>query len=166
MSHSNKYETLPIYIKAKLIYQLVESLITSIPENDDYLQDTKEFMRVDAMIIPAKIAGAEGGNLYSIRMQNAAIIREHAMHLNVQVGSLRFHETFKDIEYVDLIRKEIEAFRILFVEWIQNFDTTNYIWDEWELFNPPHALRPSNDLTFDEDFNFDDFLNDENEDDD
>ncbi|WP_418262825.1 hypothetical protein [Flavobacterium faecale] len=81
MPNPSSHENLPIYQKAILIYQLIESLITSIPENDDYLQHTKELIRVDAMIIPAKIAGAEGGDFYSIRMQNAAIIREHAMHL-------------------------------------------------------------------------------------
>lgn len=73
-------KNLPIYQKAELIFQLVESLVTSLPEEDDYIQGTKHFMMEDATIILAKIAGAEGGDLYSIRMQNAAIIREHAMH--------------------------------------------------------------------------------------
>jgi len=79
--------------------------------------------------------------LYDVRMQNASIIREHAMHLYVQVGSLRFHENYADLEYVELIRKEIENFRELFVEWINGFDTSNYIWDDWELFNPPGAIK-------------------------
>lgn len=156
----NKHEKLPIYQKAMLIYKLVDSLLMSIPENDDYLQATKELMRADAMIIPAKIAGAEGGDLYSIRMQNAAIIRDHVMHLYVQVGSLRFHKSFTDVEYVTHIRKELDEFRLLFVDWIESFDTSNYIWDEWGLFNPPNAIPPSStDDNFD--FNIDDFLNDD-----
>ena len=71
-----KIENLPIYQKSELIYQLVESLVASLPKDDDFLESTKEIMRADAMIISAKIAGAEGGDLYSIRMQNAAIIRD------------------------------------------------------------------------------------------
>ena len=59
-------------------------------------------MRDDISIICAKIAGAEGGNEYTIRMQNAAIIRDYAMHLYVQVGSLRYHESFKDKDFVRL----------------------------------------------------------------
>lgn len=68
MPSLDKTKNLPIYQKAELIFQLVDSLVASLPEDDDYVQATKEFMRVDAMIIPAKIAGAEGGDLYNIRM--------------------------------------------------------------------------------------------------
>ncbi|WP_298392240.1 hypothetical protein [Flavobacterium sp.] len=151
----DKSRAIPIYQKAELIFKLVQSLVASLPEEDDYIQDTKHLMLEDAMIITAKIAGAEGGNLYSIRMQNAAIIRDHAMHLYVQVGSLRFHKKYKDLEYVTLIRSEIDAFRLLFIEWVKSFDTTNYYWDEWELFNPPGAVRPEENLFNDSDNDFD-----------
>ena len=161
----DKSRELPIYKKSEQIYSLVESLLASIPEEDDYLQATKHMMRDDAMIISAKIAGAEGGNLYSIRMQNAAIIRDHAMHLYVQVGSLRFHKSFKEVEYVKLIRKEIDEFRLLFIEWVASFDTNNHYWDEWGLFNPPGAIPPSEDETYnDDDFDINDFLNDDDDD--
>jgi hypothetical protein len=83
MPRLDEIQKLPIFQKAELIHQLVESLVASLPDKDAYIQDTKHLMREDSMIIPAKIAGAEGGDLYSIRMQNAAIIREHAMHLYV-----------------------------------------------------------------------------------
>jgi hypothetical protein len=166
MSRYDKIKNLPIYKKAALIFQLVDSLLASLPD-DDYLQDTKNFMRTDAMIMQAKIVGAESGDLYSIRMQNAALIREHAMHLYVQVGSLRFHESYKDLEYVKLIRKEIEEFRLLFLAWVNNFDRTNHIWDEWGLFNPPGAIEPDEEENFkDDDFDRDDFLNHFSDDDD
>ncbi|MDG2431001.1 hypothetical protein [Flavobacterium sp.] len=162
MSNFDKTENLPIYQKAELIFQLVESLMASLPEEDEYIQQTKEFMRADAMIIPAKIAGAEGGDLYSIRMQNAAIIRDHAMQLYVQVGSLRFYESYKDLEYVTLIRKELDEFQLLFIDWVNGFDTNNHIWDEWGLFNPPDAIPPNEIDRFDEDdFDIDDFFDKE-----
>lgn len=160
MSHRNKIHNLPIYQKAELIYQLVESLVTSLPEDDEYIQQTKHLMCDDAMIIPAKIAGAEGGDIYSIRMQNAAIIRDHAMHLYTQVGSLRLHENYKELEYVNLIREELNAFRLLFIEWIEGFDTSNYIWDDWGLFNPPGAIPPSDNYN-DSSFNERDFFEDD-----
>lgn len=162
----DKTKELAIYQKAVHILRLVESLIASLPEEDEYIQATKHLMREDAMIIPAKIAGAEGGNLYSIRMQNAAIIREYAMHLYVQVGSLRFHKSYKDLEYVTLLRKEIEEFRLLFIEWVESFDTNEHIWDDWGLFNPPGAIPPSDDESYDDsDFNINDFLDDDDDDD-
>ncbi len=164
MSRLDETHQLPLFQKAELIYQMVKSLVASLPEDDEYIQATKHFMTEDAMIIPAKIAGAEGGDLYSIRMQNAAIIRDHAMHLYVQVGSLRMHKNYKELEYVQLIRKELDDFRLLFIEWVANFDTNNYIWDDWGLFNPPGAIPPSDEDTYnDDDFNIDDFFDDDEE---
>lgn len=81
MSNYKKMQQLPIYQKAELLFQLVESLAASLPEDNELLQSMKDIMRADAMMLPAKIAGAEAGNTYSIRMQNAAIIRFHAMSL-------------------------------------------------------------------------------------
>jgi hypothetical protein len=159
MNRRDKLEKLPIYQKAELIFQLVNSLMDTVSDEDEYLSQTKYMMRDDAAIICAKIAGAEGGDVYSIRMQNAAIIRDHAMHLYTQVGSLRFHETFKEIEYVNLIREEIDAFRELFIEWVANFDKSNYHWDEWELFNPPGAIPPDPNA-YQDPINWDDFIDD------
>ncbi len=116
-------------------------------------------MLADAMMLLPKIAGAESGDLYSIRMQNAAIIREHAMSLYVHVGSLRFQESYKELEYIKLIRIEIEEFRLLFIDWVSGFDTNNYIWDDWELFNPKGAIQPAESPDFDDDrFDMDDIF--------
>lgn len=169
MSNYENTKNLPIYKKAELLYQLVESLVASLPEDDEFIRSTKELMRADAMIISAKIAGAEGGDLYSIRMQNAAVIRDHAMHLYVQVGGLRFEKSYKDLEYIKLIRKEVNEFHLLFAEWVESFDTTNHIWDDWGLFNPKGAIPPTGEDGFDDDnfniddFNIDDFLDDDDD---
>lgn len=90
-------ENLPIYKKAEHIFQLVESLVSILPEDNEYLNETKHFMTSDAMLICAKIMGAEGGDLYSIRMQNAALIRKAAMDLYVQVGALRKRQKLHSI---------------------------------------------------------------------
>jgi hypothetical protein len=78
-------------------------------------------------------------------MQNAALIRDHAMNLYVLVGSFEFQENYKDKAYLKLIREEVEAFRLLYIDWVESFDTNNHIWDDWELFNPPGTIPP-NDL--------------------
>jgi hypothetical protein len=143
MSNYEKTQQLPIYQKAELLFQLVESLAASLPEENELLQSMKEIMRADSMMLPAKIAGAEAGNIYSIRMQNAAIIRFHAMSLYTQVGGLRMYEDTIDKKFIQHIRTEIENFRLLFIEWVQSFDTSDYIWDEWELFNPKDAIPPT-----------------------
>lgn len=162
MSRYDKIQQLEIFKKAELIFQLVESLAASLPEDDDYLQSIKGILRADAMMIPAKIMGAEGGDLYSIRMQNAAIIREHAMSLHVQIVALLLDDNCIEESYIRLIRNEIQNFRLLFIEWVQSFDTNNHIWDEWELFNPPGATPPSEEDN--NNFNINDFFDDLEED--
>jgi hypothetical protein len=143
MSNYDKIQQLPIYQKAELLFQLVESLAASLPEDNELLQSMKDIMRSDAMMLPAKIAGAEAGNIYSIRMQNAAIIRFHAMSLYTQVGGLSLYDESIDTSFTNLIRTEIENFRLLFIDWVASFDKSNYIWDDWELFNPKGAIPPT-----------------------
>jgi hypothetical protein len=122
-------------------------------------------MMEDAMMIAAKISGAEAVDLYDIKMENAAIIRKCARELYVRAGSLRFEEDIKDKEYIELLPNEIEEFRLLFIDWVASFDQWNYIIDRWELFNPPgvsaHDKDPDDDIPFNpkdffEDMNFDD----------
>lgn len=100
-------------------------------------------------------------------MENATIIRKVARELYVQAGSLRFEEDIIDQDYILLLRKEIDEFRLLFIDWVAGFDVWNYIKDDWGLFNPPgvnaYDKNPDEDIPF----NPDDFLNfeDDNEDD-
>ena len=154
MPNYDKTQQLPIYQKAELLFQLIESLAASLQEDNVLLQSMKEIMRADAMMLPAKIAGAEAGNIYSIRMQNAAIIRFHAMSLYTQVGGLSLYHESIDSSFTNLIRLEIENFRLLFIDWVASFDKSNYIWDDWELFNPKGAIPPTDFDSFDyDDFN-------------
>lgn len=48
--------------KVMLLYQLVKILIVSVAEEEEYIQRTKQLIREGAMIITAKMAGAEGGD--------------------------------------------------------------------------------------------------------
>lgn len=51
-------------------------------------------------------------------MENAAIIRKAARELITDARGIQMHG-FKDIEYLDLLRAEVETFRILFAEWVK-----------------------------------------------
>jgi hypothetical protein len=146
----------PIAKKAEEIYKLTNGLMHIIPEEDEYLQATKGFMLENSMVICAKIAGAEGVGLYDLRMENAAIIRKAAREIYVQAGALRY-EGVKDVTYIELLRKEIDEFRLLFIDWVAGFDPWDYIIDRWGLFNPPgvtaHDIDPDDDIPFNpEDF--------------
>jgi len=147
-------ENLPIYKKGQEIYDFVKEIADLIPENNDILQDIKAQMLSDAAMLAVKVAGAEAGDLYDIRMQNAAIIRKAANDLMVQNHSLKAFG-FEYVEYFTIVRKLIEEYRLLFIDWVEGFDKLNYIIDRWGLFNPPgvgpHDKDPDDDIPFDPD---------------
>ena len=132
----DEVEELPIFKKAEEIEKLVRHLMEVVPDDNPMLKHQKEFMLGDALTIPTKIAGAEGGDLYDLRMENAALIRKAARDL---VTGLRGLEMFgcNETQYFDLLRREVEEFRLLFIEWVAAFDKRKYIPDNWGLFNPP-----------------------------
>lgn len=145
---------MPLYEKAMEILKIVERLTNLIPEENKVLFDVSRNMYADALQLAPKIAGAEGVDLYDIKMENAAIIRKCAREIYVQCNSfLIFGDDFKEAEYLDILRAEIEEFRVLFAEWVKTFDQWDYIIDRWGLFNPPGVNYddpdPDDDLPFD-----------------
>ena len=145
---------MPLYEKAMEILKIVERLTNLIPEENKVLFEVSRNMYADALQLAPKIAGAEGVDLYDIKMENAAVIRKCAREIYVQCNSfLIFGDDFKEAEYLDLLRAEIEDFRVLFAEWVKTFDQWDYIIDRWGLFNPPGVNYddpdPDDDLPFD-----------------
>ncbi|MCG8387694.1 MAG: hypothetical protein MJA30_19240 [Cytophagales bacterium] len=131
-----KPEQLPIYKKGMEIFDIVKTMTDLIPKDNEHLQITKGFMLEDASNLTVKVAGAEGGDLYDIRMECATIIRKSARDLVVQLNSLEMFG-FEEVQYFDLLRREVEEYRLLYIEWLESFDPWNYIIDRWGLFNPP-----------------------------
>lgn len=166
MSKRDELEEFPLYQKAEQIFKITQGLVEIIPADNEFLQETTaRFMMENAMIIPAKIAGAQAVELYDLKMENAAIIRKAARELYVQAGSLRFEEDILDKDYILLLRKEIDEFRLLFIDWVAGFDVWNYIKDDWGLFNPPGVNAHDKDPDEDIPFNPDDFFGFENDED-
>ena len=143
----NEYEKLPLFLKGKEILEVVTDIMALIEDDNEHLDIIKQFILEDAYMLTAKIAGAEGGDLYDLRMENAAIIRKSARDLMVQNQSLEMFG-FEHVEYYSIVRDLIEEYRLLFIDWVAGFDTSNYIVDRWGLFNPP-GVGP-----FDEDDEF------------
>jgi hypothetical protein len=127
------------------VYMLVEGLCDSlhpttgdeeegdgIPVSEDYLEQLKDMMLADATIIPAKISGAEAGDLYVLRMENAAIIRKAANDVYIQCSSFRMMGVATN-EELDAVRAEIDIFRDYFKEWVSSFEKDEFE-DEWGLF--------------------------------
>jgi len=126
-----KLENLPVYKKSLSLMDLTRRICDVVEEEKDELHIYQQILG-NAMIIPAKIAGAEGGDLYSIRFDNATLIKLAARELLAETNMLY---DLVDEKYVKMLRKEIEEFRIVFLEWVKSFDKTNDISDEWDIKN-------------------------------
>ncbi len=162
MALFEKWQHLPVFRKAIEIEELIRKLTEAIEKSDieyekeielEMIKNTIRYMRENAMIIPAKIAGAANEDmLYGIKMENATIIRKAAKEIITDTHGIQMHG-FKDVEYLELLRHEIEDFRVLFAEWVKTFDPWNYNIDRWGLFNPPGVnyddIDPDDDIPFD-----------------
>jgi hypothetical protein len=132
----DRIQNMPVMLKAKQLYELTKAL-TGVIDEDHPFASVKDMMMEDAMMLAPKIAGAEGGDLFSLRMESAVLIQYHAKQLSIQTNTLSY-EKMVDQKYVKLLREEIEEFRKLFVLWVDTFDNMNDIYDGWIRFSP-HA---------------------------
>lgn len=143
--------THPLYKKGKEILEVVHHIGTLIPEDNEMLQSIKAQMIGDAALLTVKVAGAEGVSLYDIKMEAAAIIRKAARELMITNHSLEMFG-FKEVQYFQIVRKLIEEYRLLFIDWVASFDKWDYIIDRWGLFNPPGVgpfdKDPDDDIPF------------------
>lgn len=178
MDHFNRARKMPVFLKAQEILELVRHLVHSVENTDikfkregekEMLEHTLSYMMENAYLIPAKISSAAVIELYDLKMENAALIRKAARELITDLRGVEIFG-FKDIEYLDLLRDEIEKFRILFAEWVKTFDPWDYIIDRWGVFNPPGINYDDHDPDDDIPFNPldlpDEFFVDPDEDDD
>lgn len=130
-----KLQALPVYQKAEEILELTERIV-NLFESGGMEEMHRSMMLEDAMILQVKIAGAQAMDDYILKMENAVIIKIHARSLLATTSSLKYMETI-DTRYLQLLRDEIEAFRLLFLKWVNSFqiDTTKDP-DGWGLFVP------------------------------
>jgi hypothetical protein len=127
-----RIRNLPIMRKAHQLLEITEALLETLPE-DEIASHYRQVMLEDALILPPKIAAAEGADLYTLRMENAVLIKVAARNLLTQTSGLNMMG-LSDPRYLQLLREEVEEFRKLFVAWVATFDRTKDIRDNWGLF--------------------------------
>jgi hypothetical protein len=140
------WQKLPVFKKALAIQELSHHLVKVIENTEWPLEKALELellnnhldeLKKNAAMIPAKIAGvAREDTLYDLRMENASLIRKSAREILTDLKGIEMLG-YKNFEYLDLLRVEIDALRVLFAEWVKTFDPWNYSIDRWGLFNPP-----------------------------
>jgi len=166
-SRLDKYRKLPVFKKSQELFDLAEAMADSLRDDDDRKSHLASEIFSNAALIQAKIAGAEGGGLYTIHMQNAVLIKlaTQDMFSAAAVASMM---KLNEQDYVELLREKIEEFRIVFNEWVRGFDKTYDIPDNWAIrfdCSTPEQEKLE-ELMFDDDRFFNDFDEDEEFDDD
>ncbi len=101
-------------------------------EDDSFITEQKAMILGDAYEAGAKIRSSEAGNMYILRMENAGIIRKNAQFVKSSVLNLMM-EGEADEEHGEIIRNEIDAFRQMFIAWINTFEKDEYT-DDWGLY--------------------------------
>ncbi len=161
----DKYEKLPVYKKAQELFDLAEIIADALKE-DKMKRTPCAQMFSNAALIQAKIAGAEGGGLYSLRMQNAVLIK---LAVQDMFNAVSFASMVKinEEDYVDLMRDKVDEFRLVFNDWVRGFDKTYDIPDNWAIrfdTSTPEQEKLE-ELMFDEDRFFNEFDEDDEEED-
>jgi len=100
--------------------------------DEEFIAEQKNMILGDAYLVGAKIMGAEAGDSYVLRMENASIIRSAAQTVYMHMSSLRFQGLVEE-PYTDAVRHEIEKFQTLFKEWVGAFEKDEFE-DEWGLY--------------------------------
>ncbi|MBI2272090.1 MAG: hypothetical protein HYU69_17255 [Bacteroidetes bacterium] len=123
----------PLFKKAKAVDEMVAALIESLPEQAGEMYGS--ILRESSMMLAPKLAGALGTDSWLLSMQNAAIIRYHAEYLKTATSGLKMFDDV-DVNYTQLLRREMTEFQTLFKEWVRSLDKLDDegYEDEWGLF--------------------------------
>ncbi|WP_313504678.1 hypothetical protein [Kaistella carnis] len=132
----DKYRNSPIFKKSQEIFETLMTITDLVPEENENLESTKQHIIENIYTIQAKLAGAYSVRIWDLKMENAAIIRKCARELMVLQHSLTAFG-FKEANYYQIVRRQLEEFRLLFRDWVTTFNPKHFIVDEWGLFNPP-----------------------------
>ena len=97
----------------------------------EMLEDEIDMIINDAYEVAVKIKSSEAG-LYTIRMENASIIRKNAQFIKISTNSFML-DGIMEPQHRQVVRDEIDKFRELFKIWVSTFEKDEFE-DEWGLF--------------------------------
>ncbi|MEE1946177.1 hypothetical protein VRU48_13725 [Pedobacter sp. KR3-3] len=119
-----------LYNQARQVYKYAVVFCETL--KGEMADMTKSLIMQNAMMLCPKIMGAEGGDIYVLRMENASIIRTNARELETQVKASYLYENCSKSDR-DVVVAEIDKFRELFKIWVQHFEKDDFE-DDWGLY--------------------------------
>ncbi|WP_333852009.1 hypothetical protein [Epilithonimonas sp.] len=126
----------PLYQKAEEIDDTLKSIAKLIPEKKVFLVFMNGLIIKASGRITHNLIKAEENKRYDRKMYSAALVRSACLEIS-GLGEEFRKRGFSDSKYFSIVDRQIEEFRILFLEWVASFDSKQFITDKWGIFNPP-----------------------------
>lgn len=125
-----------LYQKAEEIDDTLKSISKLIPEKKVFLVFMNRLILESSGRILHNLIRAEESNRYDRKMHSAALIRSSCLEIS-GLGKEFRKRGFSDGKYFNIVDRQIEEFRILYLDWVAGFDNKQFITDRWGIFNPP-----------------------------
>lgn len=124
----------PLEAKSREIVDSVFALCADL-EKDEMSESYQPLLVEAATMIGAKVYSGLRTDSRLLALQNAAIIRYQGEFLLSSTSGMK-DLTSANHDYLNVLRKEILEFQVLFIEWVQHIKTEleNDMEDEWGLF--------------------------------
>jgi len=119
-----------LYNQARSLYKFAALFCETL--SGEMSEITASLIMQNAMMLCPKIIGAEGADIYILRMENASQIRTNCREMETQVKAA---DMFKicNPEYKNIVLNEIEKLKLFFIEWVKNFEKDDFK-DDWGLY--------------------------------
>ncbi|MEH6681018.1 MAG: hypothetical protein V7724_10750 [Sediminicola sp.] len=124
MAYKN-LRTVPVYRKALELCRMSREIAAYVSYNKDLLKLYKsnslrdiiaDSLITDSILIPQKIAQAECSECHDVRMKSVVLIHIMTRNILSYCNGLE-KDGVQEKEYINLLRREIKLFRILYKKW-------------------------------------------------
>jgi len=128
-----RISNLPVMIQAVQLFDIINGIVETFSSDDEISLHYKEVMISDVKKLRNRIIATEDAEYFSLKMENAVLVKVAAQNLLAQEAGLNLLN-LADLSYLEVLRNEIETFRLLFIEWTSSFDRSRDMEDGWNLF--------------------------------
>ncbi len=135
------FKTIPVYKKALDLCTISREIASFVSYNKDLLKlyqsnslrdHIADSLLTDAILIPQHIAQAETSDSQAVRMKSARFINIMIRNIISYCNGLE-KDGVKELEYLNLLRKEIRSFRKTFRVWRKSLGRHRGLSDNFSL---------------------------------
>jgi hypothetical protein len=139
--HGEAWKNAPGILAARDLYKhwrelfgLIVAFAENLADDNDgtHQSTTKSLIYQNAMIVAPKIIGAVSVESYTLKMENAAIIRSNCRQMMEQIN-FAVLMGWADEAYKQVIEESLDQFRQFFRVWVTTYEKDSFE-DDWGLF--------------------------------